>query len=113
MFAAQNVVTGSVRLVKLEAPWPMLVCHCAEFKTMYLYPPVSSSGGDTTVSVLTMAKDTFDCALFFFDHMENNGVCTTDFHDYGVQVYVEKIENSVRCLSLSVKRTYYSISRKI
>ena len=74
---------------------------------------LSSSGGDTTVSVLTMAKDTFDCALFFFHHMVNNGVCTTDFHDYGVQIYVEKIENSVRCLSLSVKRTYYSISRKI
>ena len=74
---------------------------------------VSSSGGDTTVSVLTMAKDTFDCTLFFFHHMENNGVCTTDFHDYGVQVYVRKIESSVRCLSLSVKQTYYSTSRNI
>ena len=37
MFAAQNVVTGSVRLVKLEAPWPMLVCHCAEFYTICIY----------------------------------------------------------------------------
>ena len=49
----------------------------------------------------------------FFNHMENTGVHTTDFRDYGVQVYDEKIENSVRCLSLSVKRMYYLISRKI
>ena len=74
---------------------------------------VSSSGSATTVSVLTMAGDTFDGALLLFHHMENNGVRTTDVHDYGVQVYVEKIENSVRCLSLSVKLMYYLISRKI
>ena len=60
-----------------------------------------------------MAGDTFDGALLLFHHMENNGVRTTDVHDYGVQVYVEKIENSVRCLSLSVKLMYYLISRKI
>ena len=50
MFAAQNVVTGSVRLVKLEAPWPMLVCHCAEF--YYVSISTSISGTVFTIGLL-------------------------------------------------------------
>ena len=74
---------------------------------------VSSSGGDTTVNVLTMAENTLGGALLFFHDMESDGVCSTDFHDCEVQVYVEKVENSVRGLSRSVKRGAYCISRNM
>ena len=70
-------------------------------------------GGDTTVNVLTMAENTLGGALLFFHDMESDGVCSTDFHDCEVQVYVEKVENSVRGLSRSVKRGAYCISRNM
>ena len=74
---------------------------------------LSSSGGDTTVNVLTMAENTLGGALLFFHDMESDGVCSTDFHDCEVQVYVKKVENSVRGLSRSVKRGAYCISRNM
>ena len=51
--------------------------------------------------------------MLFFHDMESDGVCSTDFHDCEVQVYVEKVENSVRGLSRSVKRGAYCISRNM
>ena len=81
--------------------------------TQYELSNISSSGGDTTVNVLTMAENTLGGALLFFHDMESDGVCSTDFHDCEVQVYVEKVENSVRGLSRSVKRGAYCISRNM
>ena len=80
---------------------------------IHAWEHLSSSGGDTTVSVLTMAGDTCDGALLLFLHMEDNGVRTTDVHDYGVQVYVEKLGNSAHLLSRSVERGSYFTHRNI
>ena len=44
---------------------------------------------------------------------ESDGVSTTDFHDYEVQVYVEKLGNSAHLLSRSVERGSYFTHRNI
>ena len=114
-----DVCTQSLRLQIYERPSSacQLIDLCPALRWVARLPTVAASvsagGGDTTVNVLTMAENTLGGALLFFHDMESHGVCTTDFHDCEVQVYVEKLGNSVHLLSWSVERGSYFTHRNI